>query len=203
MNNNQRFDDNIKEQFEDYTPLVQPHIWDNIVAERKKRKPVGFWFTFFNGRNILGLSLLLLAAGGGAFILFNKQASTKQNQPVAASAAQNITTPASNATVVTASEKNITNNNPVTTNNAANEQASIGINKPAVANDNAGADNSTTGYTTFNKAGGFKTKIYSPFAQDGDENTKTGKSKKHNATKCAMDMNFGCRFVERKHYCRK
>jgi len=60
MNDNQLFDNNIKEQFQDFSPSVHPRIWENIVKEREKRRPVGFWFTFFNGRNILLLTALIL-----------------------------------------------------------------------------------------------------------------------------------------------
>ncbi len=37
MNNNQRFDDHIKDQFNDYSPDVHPRIWENIVKEKDKR----------------------------------------------------------------------------------------------------------------------------------------------------------------------
>lgn len=38
----QPFDDRIKEQFSDFSPEVPPHIWENIVAKKKKRRPF-FW----------------------------------------------------------------------------------------------------------------------------------------------------------------
>jgi hypothetical protein len=91
MSNNGLFDDNIKNQFSDYTPSVHPRIWENIVAERKKRRPAGFWFTFFNGRNILLLTALLIAGASGAYLL-SKKAAVKQQDSVAITAEQKIGT---------------------------------------------------------------------------------------------------------------
>ena len=89
MSNNQQFDSDIKEQFQDYSPFVQPHIWDNIVSKREKKKPVGFWFTFFKGRNILLLTGLLIAAGSGAYLLLEKSTVKKENI-IALNAKQNL-----------------------------------------------------------------------------------------------------------------
>ncbi len=70
MNNNQHFDENIKEQFSNYAPDVHPRIWENIIAEKNKRRPAGFWFSLINSRNILVLLGLLIAGGSGAYLLF-------------------------------------------------------------------------------------------------------------------------------------
>jgi hypothetical protein len=78
MSDNELFDNNIKQQFENYTPPVHPRIWENIVNERKKRRPAGFWFTFFNSRNILLLGALLLVAGGSAYFLTAKSNTKKE-----------------------------------------------------------------------------------------------------------------------------
>jgi hypothetical protein len=80
MNNNQLFDEHIKEQFSNYAPDVPPRIWENIIAEREKRRPVGFWFTLFNGRNILLFLGLLLAGGSGAWLLFKKSPTPTNNE---------------------------------------------------------------------------------------------------------------------------
>jgi hypothetical protein len=79
MSNNELFDNNIKQQFENYTPPVHPRIWENIVNERKKRRPAGFWFNFFNSRNILLLAALLLVAGGSAYFLVKKETAITVN----------------------------------------------------------------------------------------------------------------------------
>ena len=71
MNNNQHFDKNIREQFSNFAPDVHPRIWENIIAEKEKRRPAGFWFTLFNSRNILVLLGILLAGGSGAWLLNN------------------------------------------------------------------------------------------------------------------------------------
>ncbi len=69
MNDNRLFDEHIKEQFSNYAPDVPAHIWENIVAGRERRRPAGFWFTFFTGRNIALLIALLLAGGAGSWWL--------------------------------------------------------------------------------------------------------------------------------------
>ena len=74
MNYNQRFDEHIKDNFLDYTPQVHPRIWENIVKEREKKRPVGFWYSLFNQRTVLLLAGLLLAAGGGAYFLLKDSA---------------------------------------------------------------------------------------------------------------------------------
>jgi hypothetical protein len=102
MSDKELFDNTIKQQFENYTPTVQPHIWENIVNERKKRRPAGFWFTFFNSRNILLLGALLLVAGGSAYFLTTKYNTTKE---IVAVNTQNKLT---NNTVTTPVEKNNT-----------------------------------------------------------------------------------------------
>jgi hypothetical protein len=69
MKNNQSFDEHIKEQFQDYSPQVHPRIWENIVKEKDKKRPVGFWITFLNQKNILITAALLLAMATGAYFL--------------------------------------------------------------------------------------------------------------------------------------
>ncbi len=70
------FDDFIKREFNKYSPEVPTHIWDNIVAERERKRPKGLWLNFLNSKNILLLTGLLLA-GGTATWLF----STYRTQP--------------------------------------------------------------------------------------------------------------------------
>src|SRR5882757_10582774 len=61
MNNNQRFDEHIKTQLSGLEPDVPAHVWENIIAERKKRKPVPFWASLLNSKNLLILFSILLA----------------------------------------------------------------------------------------------------------------------------------------------
>ena len=69
MNHNQLFDEHIKDQLGDYSPPVNPRIWENIAAERERRKPAGFWYTVLHSRNILLITAILFAGGSGALIL--------------------------------------------------------------------------------------------------------------------------------------
>lgn len=67
--NNQQFDEHIKEQFSNFSPEVSPHIWENIIAERERRKPVGFWYTLLGNKNkLLLLGMLLAIITGGALL---------------------------------------------------------------------------------------------------------------------------------------
>jgi len=123
MNNNRLFDDHIKEQFSNYAPDVPPHIWENIIAKKERRKPVGLWFTLLNSRNIAILFALLLVGGAGAWWLFKgnsvpsaeKNTAQTQTQP----AAQNNTTQntINNSTPVDPSNANNNNNSSVTGSN--------------------------------------------------------------------------------------
>ena len=64
------FDNYINKQFGNYSPDVPPHIWDKIMAERKSRRPKGFWFTLLNGRNLLIAAGLLVTIGTGAWFIY-------------------------------------------------------------------------------------------------------------------------------------
>lgn len=79
---NNALDDHIKKQLGNYKPDVPSHIWENIVAERDKRKPVGFWLNFFNKRGLLIL-LAVLLTGIGVILYKNLSVSKENNKPVA------------------------------------------------------------------------------------------------------------------------
>jgi len=72
MNNNQLFDEHIKDQLGNYSPPVDPRIWNNIVAGRERRKPAGFWYTVLHNRNMLLIAALLIAGGSGALYFIKK-----------------------------------------------------------------------------------------------------------------------------------
>lgn len=62
--NNSRFDEHIKKQLGDFHPEVPPHIWENIVAEKEKKRPVGLLFLLSGYRFSLILSLIIVSACG-------------------------------------------------------------------------------------------------------------------------------------------
>ncbi len=98
MSEDRNFDNFIKGEFKNYSPNVPSHIWDNIVAEREKRKPVGFWFTLFSGANLVWLIALIAVGVSGTLVI-----------------SHNLKTSADNKTVVA---NNNSNNNPISTNNS-------------------------------------------------------------------------------------
>ena len=63
--NHSAFDDHLKKQFGDFQPEVPPHIWENIVNNRHKRRPVAWWNRFLkNGKILFTLSAILLGTAG-------------------------------------------------------------------------------------------------------------------------------------------
>ena len=68
--NNKLFDSFVKEQLAGYRPEVPAHIWENIAAEKDRKKPAGFW-SFFSGLNPAAVILLMLVAGGVLIYFFN------------------------------------------------------------------------------------------------------------------------------------
>ncbi len=73
MKSNRPFDEHIKEQFGNYAPDVHPRIWENIIAEKDKKRPAGFWVSMFNGRQkLLFIGLTIALTSGGAWIFFNR-----------------------------------------------------------------------------------------------------------------------------------
>lgn len=70
MTNNSPLEEHIKEKFRDYSADVPPHIWENILAAKERRKPVGFWFNFLN-KNLLLAFISLVIAGTGIILYKN------------------------------------------------------------------------------------------------------------------------------------
>ena len=162
MNNNQQFDNNIKEQFEDFTPQVHPRIWDNIIAKREKRKPIGFWFTFLNSRNILLLTALLIATGSGAYLLLKKSKENKENV-IAKNEKQTASTVTTVNEITTIPQKNDTGN-PQLINSNSNQNTSF----LAISNANDVANYNSNQFL-ITAATSSKIKTYSPFAQTADD----------------------------------
>jgi len=79
MSTNRQFDEHIKEQFSSYTPDVHPRIWEKIIAEKGKKRPVGFWVSMFNNRNkLLVLGLIIALSSGGAWLYYSNNIPTQE-----------------------------------------------------------------------------------------------------------------------------
>lgn len=183
MNMNQRFDEHIKNEFLDYTPQVHPRIWENIMKEREKKRPAGFWVQFFNRRNVLLLACLI-AAGSGAFIFINKNnaAAGEKDTDITTATVKKTGLPVNNNTATPAgtTEKNNAaaagkenttadyttgnNNNPVTANSINNITASKTTN-----NDNTYTPNNKLGKLTANVRQ--KIQVKNAAAFNDDDNT--------------------------------
>jgi hypothetical protein len=135
MNNNQQFDDHIKEQLGNATPDVPSHIWDAIVAKRK-RKPVGLLFYLFNARNVLIIAGVLLAGACGAWLIGNDIFGTsKKNEIIAKNSSNknnggindNTATPGNNTIDTTNSNDNTNISTPANSNTAVTAAAADNI----------------------------------------------------------------------------
>lgn len=131
MTNNELFDKHVKDLLGDYSPPVHPRIWEQIAAERDKRKPAGFWIRILNNRNLLILAASLLLCGGtGAWFWINH---TSNPQPLATQkpAQQNSTQAGTN---------NPSTNNPANNSTLSDNVTPIAAdpagNPPAVADNN-------------------------------------------------------------------
>ena len=151
MNNNRQFDEYIKEQFSNFAPDVHPRIWENIIAEKDKKRPAGFWVSMFNGRNkLLLLGLIIALSSGGAWLYFNKNFSTSNSQ----TAVEN----------KKADHKNT---------GTGNEQTPGQLPYPAdvtTANDNPTDNNAINSNPAFTANGAIKAAITSPTLQPDNEN---------------------------------
>lgn len=82
MNNNRHFDEHIKNQFNNYSPDVHPRIWENIIAEKDKKRPAGFWISMFSNRNkMLLIGLMIALSTGGAWVYY--AAANQKHMPAA------------------------------------------------------------------------------------------------------------------------
>ena len=177
MSNNQQFDEHIKDQFQDYTPQVHPRIWENIIAEREKRRPAGFWVNFFSRRNTLLLAALLLASVSGAYLLL-KNTADKQQTNIAATPTNTI-----NTTTAAPIDENNSNTQEAGTNTIDKENATV-----LPMNDNTvAADNNINNSVVLSTAKKSKIKTYSAFAQTDDNITAPNKKKINSAAGTADD----------------
>jgi len=147
MTNNSPLDKHIKEKFSDYSPDVPSHIWENIMAEKDKRKPAAIWF--WGGNKKIALFILGMMVAAGGFIIYktvhspgikNEAVKTKQvnaenkdleNKTVS----NNITTTGSNEK--TTGDKNVettsANNTNETANTISTEKNNVGGSKNKTA----------------------------------------------------------------------
>lgn len=166
MNNNRQFDEHIKEQFGNYSPGVHPRIWENIIAQKERRKPVGFWINFFSNKSkLLLFSLLLIVSTGGALLYIN------HNTPLTTSGLSD--------------EKAAERNN--RTKDINNEGGLNAVKNSSTAPENSTALNEVPGTGSTNTSlnsgsslsipGGSNVHIYTPSIQkDEEENTATQSS---------------------------
>ncbi len=84
MSDMKNFDKHVRDAFSNYSPLVAADAWDNMMAERKRRKPKAFLWRLINTRNFFVLAAVLLAGTvavwlSGDNISNNKIAAEKNN----------------------------------------------------------------------------------------------------------------------------
>jgi len=138
---------------------VHPRIWENIIKEKEKRRPVGFWFRFFNGKNILLLTGLLVAAGTGAYVISNHTDNTKEETAIV----ENSKTPAQQTNTITAAETHATVSD-------ASSQTNIPA-LPETDNNNTAASNNNAVKVSLTRTASKSTvKLYSPFAEEDNTN---------------------------------
>lgn len=71
------FDDRIREQFSDYSPEVPPHIWENIMAKKKKRRPfLWIWWLL----PLLGAGVILITIRFGNDPSTDSKGQTEQSR---------------------------------------------------------------------------------------------------------------------------
>ncbi len=148
MSDDVQFDNHVKEQLGNYSPDVPPHIWDNIVAKRGKRKPGGFWLNLFSGKNLLIAAALLLAGGAAYWLL---PSSSEKPAPITANnnktgntqTAKSGNEPITNPGTVPGKSNN--SNEVVKTENSPVDNTGSKIINPAENNTNAQLGNSGNG----------------------------------------------------------
>lgn len=75
---NNLFDKYIKEHLEDSRPDVPAHIWENIIAKKDRKKPVGYFTN--NITKIAAVILFILTSAGGAIYLLSHKNISKNKQ---------------------------------------------------------------------------------------------------------------------------
>jgi hypothetical protein len=73
---NKLFDDYVRKQFDGYKPEVGAHIWENIIRQKEKNRPVGFWYSTI-GKVAATLLVLLTCTGVAYYLMHNKNTASK------------------------------------------------------------------------------------------------------------------------------
>ncbi len=77
---NKLFDDFVNEKFGDYKPSVPPHIWENIVAKKGEKKPIGFLLFGTTVKRVAAVLLVLMATTTLVYLFRHKNnTTTKEN----------------------------------------------------------------------------------------------------------------------------
>lgn len=154
MSNNQQFDEHIKEQFSNYSPDVHPRIWENIVAERDRRKPVGFWVSIFNSRNnLLLVGLLIAISTTGTWLYVNNGFNSTDTKT------------SSEKSIVSNNDQQSADKNKLSDNNNNIDQSGT---TTTLNTDNTTSENntSTSNNLSLSTTGGTKVRISSPATDD-------------------------------------
>ena len=168
MNSNQQFDEHIKEQFNNYSPDVHPRIWENIIATKEKRKPVGFWVSIFNRSNrLLFIGLLITISSGGALFYFSKYTNTDNTQTDVENNKNNITNQEAATILIEKNNSTDANNTALNADQALSlpGAAKVSIYSPSISSD--GEENTTINNNSGNKKrykelGGLLNTVYMP-----------------------------------------
>lgn len=120
---NNLFDKHIKEQLGAARPDVPAHVWENIIAKKDKRKPVGYFTNNFY-KMIAAALFLLTGVGGTIYLLSHKNFTSNKNFTTAKINSTNNSTPSNknNTGGIKDAERSlnkssITNNNNLTESN--------------------------------------------------------------------------------------
>lgn len=165
MKSNRPFDEHIKEQFGNYSPDVHPRIWENIIAEKDKKRPAGFWVSMFNGRQkLLFIGLIIALTSGGAWIFFNRHIIKEPSNNIAENKKNNsIPVNKNSITEFTQTDNKQPGNDPVKTDHLLTADNNIPNSKPAYISD-----------------GSIKAGIYAPGLQTDEDNSIPGDANDRN-----------------------
>ena len=75
---NNLFDSYVKESLKNFRPEVPPHIWENIIAEKGRKKPFGFW-RGLGALNIAAALLVTILASGTVYLLIHDKNPSEKN----------------------------------------------------------------------------------------------------------------------------
>ena len=78
---NNFFDSYVKESLGNFRPEVPPHIWENIIAEKGRKKPFGFW-RGLGALNIAAALMVTLLASGTVYLILKDKIPAEKNSLV-------------------------------------------------------------------------------------------------------------------------